>query len=137
MTLTPVPSPAGRERGAEGGVRETSAGPRFWQALDELLATHELVIDRPKGAAHPRYRELIYPLDYGYLAGTTASDGGGIDVWVGSDVGAGIVGIVATVDLKKRDAEIKILLGCTESEIAQVLAVHNDRSMAGVLVRRE
>ena len=108
----------------------------FWITLDDLVGSCELVIDRPKGSAHPRYPDLIYPLDYGYLAGTQASDGGGIDVWVGSEVNAGVIGIVATVDLKKRDAEIKILLGCTEEEIASVLAVHNDRWMSGVLVRR-
>jgi inorganic pyrophosphatase len=118
-------------------VRDRRADPSFWCALDDLVATCELVIDRPKGSAHPRYPALIYPLDYGYLAGTTASDGGGIDVWVGSEPGRGIVGIVATVDLKKRDAELKILLGCTEEEIAQVLAVHNDRWQSGVLVRSD
>lgn len=56
----------------------------FWAALDELVATSTVRIDRPKGTAHPRYPSFIYPLDYGYLEGTQAADGGGIDVWVGS-----------------------------------------------------
>ena len=33
---------------------------------------------------HPHYSDVIYPFDYGYLENTTTSDGGGIDVWVGS-----------------------------------------------------
>lgn len=37
----------------------------FWQALDELIRTSEIVIDRPRGSAHPRYPEMIYPVDYG------------------------------------------------------------------------
>lgn len=52
----------------------------FWEALDVLLAGGEIVIDRPKGSAHPRYPHMIYPLDYGYLAGSASMDGGGIDV---------------------------------------------------------
>ena len=52
----------------------------FWQAFDRLILESEIVIDRPKGSAHPRYPDFIYPLDYGYLKGTTAMDGSGIDV---------------------------------------------------------
>jgi len=52
----------------------------FWLALDQLVAASEIVIDRPKGSAHPRYRDFIYPADYGYLANTRAMDGGGLDV---------------------------------------------------------
>jgi inorganic pyrophosphatase len=58
--------------------------PRFWSLVDQLADQHTLIIDRPKGSAHPRYPDHIYPLDYGYLEGTTAGDGDGIDVWVGS-----------------------------------------------------
>jgi predicted acetyltransferase len=51
------------------------ANDDFWQALDKLVSDSEIVIDRPKGSAHPRYPEFIYPLEYGYLKGTTAMDG--------------------------------------------------------------
>lgn len=63
---------------------ETCMNDDFWCKLDELVQSGDLVIDRPQGSAHPRYPDIIYPLDYGYLAGTTAADGEGIDVWVGS-----------------------------------------------------
>ena len=110
----------------------------FWQALDRLAAESELVIDRPKGSAHPRYPDCIYPLDYGYLRGTASADGGGIDVWRGTAPDASISAIMATVDLIKRDSEIKILMGCTEEEIALVSGTHNNSSMMkGILVRRE
>jgi len=109
----------------------------FWQALDLLIEEHELVIDRPKGSAHPRYPECIYPLDYGYLRGTASSDGGGIDVWRGS-VDTGVVAIMVTVDMVKRDSEIKILLGCTEDEIDLVNLEHNNSEfMKGILIKRE
>jgi len=56
----------------------------FWHELDELAAACPVVIDRPKGSRHPRYPDMIYPYDYGYLEGTQAADGGGIDCWIGS-----------------------------------------------------
>ena len=93
---------------------------QFWRTLDELVATSEIVIDRPKGSAHPRFPDLIYPLDYGYLDGTTAGDGGGIDVWIGNAEERRVTAIACTVDGYKRDAEIKILLGCTEDDQAAI-----------------
>jgi inorganic pyrophosphatase len=75
----------------------------FWRKLDRLVAEHELVIDRPKGSRHPRYPEMVYPLDYGYLAGTQAADGAGIDVWVGSLLGRTVTAVVCTVDMLKQD----------------------------------
>ena len=49
----------------------TAGRDAFWQHLDEMVAGSELVIDRPRGSRHPRVHDTIYPLDYGYLAGTS------------------------------------------------------------------
>ena len=109
----------------------------FWNALDELVATSEIVIDRPKGTAHPRFPDFIYKVDYGYLNHTTSMDGGGIDVWVGTDKEKKVDAIMCIVDLMKRDSEIKILIGCTEEEKRLVYQTHNETQyMKGVLIRR-
>jgi len=109
----------------------------FWTRLDNLIASQELVIDRPKGGTHPRYPDLVYPLDYGYLKSTSGGDGNEIDVWRGSIPNGLLVGIVCTVDTKKKDAEIKLLIGCTEAEIGYVERVYNDHSdMSGFTIRR-
>lgn len=109
----------------------------FWAALDKLAETSQIVIDRPKGSAHPRFTQYIYPLDYGYLEGTSSMDGEGIDLWLGTDPAGKLTAILCTVDLIKRDSEIKLLLGCTEEEIQTVLAFHNQSElMRGMLVRR-
>lgn len=89
----------------------------FWQELTELAMINKLILDRPKGAVHPRYPDLIYPLDYGYLENTTAGDGDGIDVWVGSRNDRTLTGILCTFDTLKRDAEIKLLIGCTLEDV--------------------
>ena len=52
----------------------------FWKALDELASNSEIVIDRPRGSAHPRFPNFIYKVDYGYLKDTTSMDGAGIEI---------------------------------------------------------
>ena len=109
----------------------------FWQALDKLVADSKIIIDRPKGSAHPKYPDFIYPLDYGYLENTTSMDGGGIDVWKGS-LGNNIDAVMCIVDLMKKDSEIKILIGCSEEEKQAIYAVHNETEfMKGILIRRD
>ena len=108
----------------------------FWKALDELVSNSEIVIDRPKGSAHPEFPNFIYQVDYGYLKDTTSMDGTGIDVWVGSG-DKKIDAIMVIVDLMKKDSEIKILIGCTEEEKLKVYKTHNETQyMKGVLIRR-
>ena len=108
----------------------------FWNALDELVNTSEIVIDRPKGSAHPRFPDFIYRVDYGYLKNTASVDGAEIDVWVGSGEKK-IDAIMCIVDLMKKDSEIKILIGCTEEEKMEVYRTHNEtQHMKGILIRR-
>lgn len=109
---------------------------QFWAALDELVNSSRIVIDRPKGQAHPRYPEKIYPVDYGYLEETTTADGGGIDVWIGEGGAGSVQGVQCSVDLLKRDAEIKILIGCSEEELSIIEAFLNQQTMRAIMVRR-
>ena len=104
----------------------------FWEALDELVSNSQIVIDRPKGTAHPKYPDVIYRVDYGYLKDTASMDGAGIDVWVGTGEKK-VDAIMCTVDLLKRDSEIKILIGCTEEEKK---IVNDSKYMKGILIRR-
>ncbi len=98
----------------------------FWQGMSHLIAVESIVIDRPKGSVHPRYADLVYPLDYGYLENTTASDGGGIDVWRGSSISKTLTGILCTFDTLKRDAEIKLLIGCNQDDIQVIRDFHGE-----------
>lgn len=112
--------------------------PEFWAALDQLAGNSEIVIDRPKGSIHPIYPDFKYNVDYGYLKNTTSMDGQGIDVWVGTEKRKRIDAIMCTVDLMKRDSEIKILIGCTEEEKEIIFHTHNETEyMKGILIRRE
>jgi len=109
----------------------------FWAKFDQMLATSEIVIDRKKGSRHPRFPDIIYPLDYGYLEGTSGGDGNEIDVWRGSLTDGKLVAVICTVDLKKCDSEVKLLIGCTEDEIGIVDAFHNYGDlMSGIIIMR-
>jgi inorganic pyrophosphatase len=100
----------------------------FWKSLAELIATTSIILDRPKGAAHPRYPDLIYPFDYGYLKETSAGDGADIDVWIGSMDDKTLTGILCTFDKLKRDAEIKLLIGCTLEDVQTIRNFNNELS---------
>jgi inorganic pyrophosphatase len=107
----------------------------FWTILDQLAAG-EIVVDRPRGSQHPRMAGMVYPLDYGYLAGTTAGDGDGIDVWLGSLPGREVAGIACTADAHKRDVEIKLLLGCTVEEKDAVQRFLNSHGLGCLVLSR-
>jgi inorganic pyrophosphatase len=110
-----------------------SAG--FFANLD-TLAEGGVTVDRPRGTAHPRYPHAVYPVDYGYLPNTTSGDGDGIDVFRGS-ARNGIVAVFLTADVVKRDAEIKVVLDCSDDEVAAVAHFLNvTLGIGGLLVPR-
>lgn len=108
----------------------------FFLMVDRIVGESKIVIDRPKGTRHPKIESIVYPLDYGYLEDTTSMDGGGIDLYKGTN-GEVIDAVILTVDLIKRDSEVKILIGCSETEKLLALHFHNDNEyMKGILIRR-
>ncbi len=108
----------------------------FWTHLDRLVAESHIVIEVPRGGRRGD-SNLVSPVDYGYLEGTSSMDGSGIDVLVGSDPGRRIDSIICTVDLAKRDSEIKVLIGCTEEEKHAIMPLYEAYPrMRGLLVRR-
>jgi len=106
----------------------------FIDYLQQLVDTSQIVIDRPKGSTHPRFPGKEYPVDYGYLQGTTSIDSSGVDMWVGSLGKQKIVGVLCTVDLLKRDTELKILLDCSDEEIRLIQNFVNDRDMRAIFI---
>ena len=109
----------------------------FWKAIDTLAASSEIIIDRPKGSVHPKFPHIRYAVDYGYIENTSSMDGGGIDIWRGSLPSASVNALICTVDLLKRDSEIKLLIGCTEEEMNIIYDFHNHTEfMKGILISR-
>jgi len=108
----------------------------FWLKVDQLVATSNIKIERPQGTSHPRYPSFVYPLDYGYLEDTQTGDGSPIDVWIGTLFSRTVTAVICSVDLEKRDTEIKILLGCTSAENRNIFDIHNKGSQSAILLVR-
>jgi inorganic pyrophosphatase len=108
----------------------------FWEYLQRLAETSKIVIDRPAGTVHPRYPIGKYPVDYGFLEGTSAADGGGVDIWVGSLGERRVVGALCTVDLLKRDTELKIMYDCRPDEIKSILSYVTSGEMRAIFIDR-
>lgn len=116
---------------------ENTNHAEFWLKLDQLVTASNIKIDRPRGTPHPRYPSFIYPLDYGYLEDTRSGDKADIDVWIGSLSSRTVTALICSVDLEKRDTEIKILLGCTSEERRGILNIHNTSSQSAILLVRD
>jgi len=110
----------------------------FFDGLDRMHAMSTVIIDRPAGSTHPRFPTVRYPIDYGYLEGTTGGDGEGVDVFVGSAPGVGVVAAAVTVDLARRDTEVKILADCSSVEVDTIADfLTNVLGLCVHLVRRD
>ena len=82
---------------------------KFWEELDTLLRDHRIVINRPKGTKHPKFPDFIYPVNYGYLEDTRSMDGGGIDIWVGTENPKKLDSILCTIDTLKKVSDYENL----------------------------
>lgn len=45
-------------------------------------STVTALIDRPIGSHHPKYEDLVYPINYGYIPGTLSPDGEELDCYI-------------------------------------------------------
>lgn len=108
-----------------------------WDRWERLIADRGITIDRPHGSHHPDHPSIIYPIDYGFVNDTLATDGHELDVFVGT-VETGLVGTMITLDHRKGDIEFKLIYNCSPEEIYLVNGFINfDPSlMEGLLVMR-
>ena len=63
----------------EAVIKKKPSVPDYSAVLGKTITC---IIDRPLGSAHPRIKELIYPVNYGYIKDIIAGDGSGQDVYV-------------------------------------------------------
>ncbi len=87
-----------------------------WKRWEKIIHSNGIKLDRPKKTPHPSYRDIIYPMDYGFIRNTLSSDGSGVDVFVGTGR-ARLVGMIVTCDYRQGDREIKFLWSCLPAEI--------------------
>jgi inorganic pyrophosphatase len=95
------------------------------------------VIDRKKGCSHPKYQNMIYPVDYGYIKNTRSMDNNEIDIFYGTDRNHEINGILCTIDIMKNDSEIKVLYNCSDNEIETICEFIESEYMSCLLIKKK
>ncbi len=109
----------------------------FWQKIDTLYFSNRLVIAREKGSIHPKYHNLIYPVDYGYLEDTQNKESEGIAVYKGSGNDYMVKTLVVAADILKKEIDVKLLVGCDAQEEEEILRFLNQTDFQkSVVVRR-
>ena len=93
----------------------------FWQKIDTLYLSSDVVIDKPKNTVHAQYTNLIYPVDYGFLQDTLLGSDEHIHVYVGTKMTGKVEAIVVCADILKKDMDVKFLVGCTKEEENDIL----------------
>lgn len=95
--------------------------PHEWPFWERLIDERGIVIDRPRGHAHPLYPDMIYPCDYGHIPGAAAADGHAIDGFVGP-VQTGLVGLIALTHPPSGIADPKLLVNLTQQDANDIVA---------------
>ena len=77
-------------------------------------------VDRPIGSRHPRYPDMVYPVNYGFVDGVIAGDGDYQDAYVlGTDKPIeSFAGRVIAVYHRFNDAEDKWVVSLDDSDYA-------------------
>ena len=72
----------------------------------------EIIIDRPLGSHHPKYTNMVYPVNYGYIKDIVAEDGEFQDAYVlGVDVPLkAFKGVVIAIIHRLNDVEDKLIV---------------------------
>ena len=108
----------------------------FFESLEKLIEENGIEIERQKGTAHPRFPDFIYEVDYGYIRSTKSQDGNEIDIFIGTS-NNGVAGCLVTLDLLKKDSEIKVLYNCTQEEIDKAVKMMSRGPMRCLILLKE
>lgn len=109
----------------------------FWQKVDTLYLSSGFRQTRKKGDVHPVFKNLIYPTDYGHVIDTKSISGEGVSVYAGSKSRSTITALVVAADILAKELDVKVLVGCTDEEVDEILRFLNQTDyQKTVLIRR-
>lgn len=109
----------------------------FWQKLDTLFFSSSVIINQPAGSKHPKFSNLVYPVDYGFLSDTLSTEQKGISIYRGSMVSHQVSTLIVAADILAKDIEVKLMVGCTHEEEDKILRfVNQTEYQKAVLIRR-
>jgi 8-oxo-dGTP pyrophosphatase MutT (NUDIX family) len=91
--------------------------------------TVTVTVDRPIGTTHQKHPDIIYPINYGYIAGEIAPDGEDLDVYIlgVTEPLTAFTGRVIAIIHRKNDIEDKLVVApdsCVYNQADVAAAVH-------------
>lgn len=109
----------------------------FWQKIDTLFLSGKTEFIKKKGDTHAVYKNLVYPTDYGHISDVKSVSDSGASVYGGSGDRGKITALIIACDILARELDVKLLVGCNEDEIMDVLHFLNQTDyQKTVLIRR-
>lgn len=82
-----------------------------------LGKTVKIIVDRPLGSVHPKYKNIIYSVNYGYIPNVLGGDGEEIDVYLlGVDIPVSEYTCKIIAVVHREDDEEDKLIGAPESK---------------------
>lgn len=118
-------------------MKEYENNAYFWQKVDTLFLSNDVKVTKKKGDVHDTFRNLVYPLDYGRIEDLASVSGKGVGVYLGSGNRHQVTALAVAADILAKELDVKILAGCTEEEVSQVLHYLNQTDFQKtVLIRR-
>ena len=122
------PDDKGREKYLAGKydfIEQTLRDALVWRYLGTNVT---VTVDRPLGSVHPKHADIVYPINYGFIAGEIASDGEELDAYVlGVDRPVAVFeGFVIAIVRRENDVEDKLVVASkgtafTPEEIAEAV----------------
>lgn len=108
----------------------------FWQKIDTLNLSSQLVVKKEKGDSHHKHKELIYPLKLCSLE-IDNQDYNQLLAYVGSG-GNEINAMVISTDILDKKIEVRLLIGVTLEEEEELMRfLDQTEFQKSILVRRE
>ena len=107
----------------------------FWQKADTLYLSSKINLTKKKGEPHTTYKNLKYPVDFGFLS-ETGSEGNEIEVFIGSKVVYSVDSMLIGADILEKSITVKLLLGCTPEEYAILDFMNKTEFQKTVLLHR-
>ena len=108
----------------------------FWQKVDTLFLSSGMNLSRKKGDVHPVFKNLIYPTDYGHISDTKSVTSEGVSVYAGSGDRNKITALVIAADILAKELDVKMLVGCTDKEVDDVLRFLNQTDLQKTVLIR-
>ena len=81
----------------------------------------KVIVDRPLGSYHPKYKDMFYPINYGFIEGVIAPDGEEQDAYIlGVDVPVKeFVGKIIAIICREDDVEEKWVVASEHSSFTK------------------